>query len=257
MPPERHGGDGSMTTIPELADSLEDLARLSLKFGRIDRTAVYHDDQTTPESDTDHTVMLGWLACAIAATWYPQLDLGLIAQFALVHDAPEVYAGDTPTLRITEAERAAKAEREGTAVDRLTAEFARRLPWFPDTLRRYEQQELPEARFVRGVDKILPKLVHLIDHCTGLLEQGISRAELVAAFTHQRQAMTGYVGEFHALMELWEEVVCRVLERPELVRCAVCTHPTDTFCARCVHFDPAHRVDTPTASTALRGGGRR
>jgi putative hydrolases of HD superfamily len=79
------------TACSRLADSLVDLARLALAFGRVDRTAVYHPDQTTPESDTDHTVMLGWAACAIAATWFPQLDLGLVAQFALVHDAPEVY----------------------------------------------------------------------------------------------------------------------------------------------------------------------
>jgi putative hydrolase of HD superfamily len=79
------------TACSRLADSLVDLARLALAFGRVDRTAVYLPDQTTPESDTDHTVMLGWAACAIAATWFPQLDLGLVAQFALVHDAPEVY----------------------------------------------------------------------------------------------------------------------------------------------------------------------
>jgi 5'-deoxynucleotidase YfbR-like HD superfamily hydrolase len=242
------------TTIPDLANRLEDLARLALQFGRVDR-AVYHEDQTTPESDTDHTVMLGWVACALAATWYPQLDLGLVAQFALVHDAPEVYAGDTPTLRITDAERAAKAAREDAAVDRLTAEFARQLSWFPNTLRRYEQQQLPEARFVRGVDKILPKLACLIDRCAGLLKQGISRAELVAALNQQRHSMNGYVGEFTELMELWEELACRVLERPELDNCPGCTHPAGEFCARCVHFDPAHRVHTPREGAALGGGG--
>jgi 5'-deoxynucleotidase YfbR-like HD superfamily hydrolase len=243
------------TTIPDLADSLEDLARLALAFGRVDR-AVYHEDQTTPESDTDHTVMLGWVACALAATWYPQLDLGLVAQMALVHDAPEVYAGDTPTLRITDAERAAKAQRETAATERLAAELGHRLPWLPDTLRRYEHQQLPEARFVRGVDKILPKLVNLLEQCYSLITQGISRVELVAALNQQRHAMTAYVGEFTALMEMWEELACRVLEHPELDKCPVCTHPADQFCVRCVHFDPAHRVRTSRAGAALEGGRR-
>jgi 5'-deoxynucleotidase YfbR-like HD superfamily hydrolase len=206
----------STTGRSRLADSLVDLARLALAFGRIDRTAVYHPDQATPESDTDHTVMLGWAACAIAATWFPRLDVGLVAQFALVHDAPEVYAGDTPTLRITADGRAAKAAREAAAVDRLTTEFAHRLPWFPTVIRTYEQQRLPEARFVRGVDKVLPKLVHLLDHCTGLVEQGMSRAELADVFARQREDMTGYVGEFGALMDVREELVRRVLNRPEL-----------------------------------------
>lgn len=200
----------------QLADSLVDLARLALAFGRIDRTAVYHPDRITPESDTDHTVMLGWAACAIAATWFPGLDLGRVAQFALVHDAPEVYAGDTPTLRITADGRAAKAAREVAAVDRLTTEFAHRLPWFPATLRTYENQQLPEARFVRGVDKVLPKLVHLLDHCTGLVEQGMSRAELADVFERQRDAMDSYVGEFGALMDVRGELVRRVLDQPRL-----------------------------------------
>jgi 5'-deoxynucleotidase YfbR-like HD superfamily hydrolase len=203
--------------VTELADGLVDLARLALAFGRIDRTAVYHPDQVTPESDTDHTVMLGWAACAIAKTWFPgQLDVGLVAQYSLVHDAPEVYAGDTPTLRITDGGRAAKATREAAAVDRLAAEFTHRLPWFVYTLRNYEEQRLPEARFVRGVDKIMPKLVHLLDRCTGLIEQGISRAELADVFAKQREDMTGYVGEFQALMDIRDELVRRVLERPEL-----------------------------------------
>jgi hypothetical protein len=123
-------------------------------------------------------------------------------------------------------------------------------------LRRYEHQQLPEARFVRGVDKILPKLVHLIDRCTGLLEQGISRAELVGAFNHQRHTMNGYVGEFAELMELWEELACRVLDRPELDRCPVCTHPADEFCDRCVHFNPVHRVHTTPVGAAQGGGSR-
>lgn len=203
--------------VTELADGLVDLARLALAFGRVNRTAVYHPDQVTPESDTDHTVMLGWAACAIAKTWFPyQLDVGLVAQYALVHDAPEAIVGDTPTLRITDEGRAAKAAREAAAVDQIAAEFTHRLPWFPHTLRSYEAQQLPEARFVRGVDKVLPKLVHLLDRCAGLLEQGISRTELADTFTRQRADMQRYVGEFQALMDVLDELTLRVLKRREL-----------------------------------------
>jgi 5'-deoxynucleotidase YfbR-like HD superfamily hydrolase len=199
-----------------LTDAMVDLGRLALAFGRIDRTAVYHPDGVTPESDTDHTVMLGWLACALAARCFPHLDLGLVAQFALVHDAPEVYAGDTPTLRIDAAGRAAKAAREQAAVRRLHAEFAARLPWFPDVIAVYEAQVLPEARFVRGLDKVLPKIVHLLDGCTGLREVGMDRAELTAVFGRQRDDMARYVGEFTALMDLRAALVGRVLHHPQL-----------------------------------------
>lgn len=197
--------------MSDIAEALIDLGRLALAFGRIDRTACYHPDGVTKESDSDHTVMLGWIAPALADRCFPQLDVGLVAQFALIHDMPEVYAGDTPTLRIDDAGRAAKAEREHLAVRRLMAEFGTQLPWVPATVVLYEEQREPEARFVRGLDKCLPKIVHLLDGATGLCEQGMGSAELADVFDRQRKDMEGYVGEFTELMALREELVGRVV----------------------------------------------
>jgi putative hydrolase of HD superfamily len=193
-----------------------ELGRLAMAFGAINRTAVYHPDRVTPESDTDHTVMLGWIACAVAARWFPHLDLGLVAQFALIHDAPEVYAGDTPTLRIDAAGRAAKAAREHAAVQRLTEQFSSHLPWFPAAIATYEAQELPEARFVRGLDKAVPKIVHLLDGCTGLRERGIGRAELANICRRQHADLASYVGDFPELLDLYSALVDQVLNHPEL-----------------------------------------
>lgn len=205
-----------MADIARLADAVVDLGRLALAFGRIDRTAVYHPDGKTPESDTDHTVMLSWVAPALAASFFPELNVGLVAQFAALHDAPEVYAGDTSTLRIDDAGREAKARRERDATQRITSEFFDRLPWFPKMIQLYEAQTAPEARFVRGLDKLLPKIVHLLDNCAGLLEQGITRGELADIFQRQRLDMRTYVGDFPTLMDLRTELVRRVLAHPAL-----------------------------------------
>lgn len=199
--------------IEALADALVDLGRCALDFATIDRTAVYHTDRTTPESDTDHTVMLSWCACALAARCFPQLDLGLVAQFALIHDAPEIYAGDTPTLRISFAERVAKAERERAATRRIVNEFMLRLSWFPWAIGEYEEQIRPEARFVRALDKVMPKIVHLLDGCTGLIEQGMGHDELAEMLTTQRADIAEYAGEFTELLQLHAELGDRVLER--------------------------------------------
>jgi putative hydrolase of HD superfamily len=195
-----------------LADAVIDLGRLAMAFGQIDRTACYHPDGATRESDADHTVMLGWIAPALAQALYNgRLDIGLIAQFALIHDMPEVYAGDTSTLRIDAAGRKAKAAREHEAIERISAEFHGRLPWVPFMVRLYEEQELPEARFVRGLDKCLPKIVHLLDGAQGLREEGMGSAELAEVFEQQRGDMERYVGEFTALMDLRAELVSRVI----------------------------------------------
>lgn len=206
------------TDTKRLADALIDLGNLAMVFGRIDRTACYHPDGGAKESDADHTVMLGWIAPALAARCFPDLDLGLLAQFALIHDAVEVYAGDTQTLRISGPGRAAKKAREQAAAGRIFDEFHSVLPWFPEMVYRYERQDEPEARFVRGLDKCLPKIVHLLDGCAGLHEFGISRAELAATLAEQDTDMRTYVGEFGALLDVRAELVSRVLAHPSWER---------------------------------------
>lgn len=197
--------------MTDLAEAVIDLGRMALAFGRIDRTSCYHPDGATKESDADHTVMLGWIAPALAARCFPHLDMGLVAQFALIHDMPEVYAGDTPTLRISEEGRKLKAARERGAVNRIRSEFEARLPWVPEILERYERQVEPEARFVRGLDKCLPKVVHLLDGAAGLREERMGSTELADVFGRQQADMACYVGEFTELMALRAELVARVV----------------------------------------------
>lgn len=177
-------------------------------------TACYHPDRVTKESDTDHTVMLGWLACAFASRFFFELDLGLVAQFALIHDAVEVYAGDTQTLRISAPEREAKKVREAESSERIEQEFGATLPWFPHLIWCYERQNTPEARFIKAMDKFLPKIVHLLDRMAGLREFGIDKPELETMLADQTAAVAEYAGEFEMLMEIRAELTRRLLAHP-------------------------------------------
>lgn len=199
---------------PDLTDAVIYMAELALRFGKIARTACYHPDKRTRETDTTHTVMLGWIGCALASRYFPELDPGLVAQFALVHDAPEVHAGDTQTLRISAQERAAKKAREAAATEQLREEFGQTLPWFPALLGVYEAQDLPEARFIRALDKSLPKIVHLLDEMTGLREFGITRDELAVLLCTQFADVASYAGEFAELLNIRQELTTRLLAHP-------------------------------------------
>jgi 5'-deoxynucleotidase YfbR-like HD superfamily hydrolase len=160
-------------------EAVIDLGRLTLAFRRVDRIT-YHENGTTPESDTDHTVMLGLVACAFAARHIPDLDLGKVAQYALVHDLVEAYAGDTPTLRITAVEQASKRRRERAALERIERQFGGRLPWVPATIRDYERRADPEARYVKALDKLLPKITHLLNGGVTFQRQAMDPGELAA-----------------------------------------------------------------------------
>ena len=196
--------------VTAVADAAVRLAELALAFGRIDRTACTHPDGA-PESDADHTVMLGWLAPALAALTEPALDPCLVAAFALVHDAVEAFAGDTPTLRITSDGLAAKAAREQAAARRWHEELGDALPWLPAMITRYEAQDSPEARFVRAADKICPKFLHVLSGAADLAGYGVTTGELRRILARQRAAATGYAGEFGGLLALYDEMAARTI----------------------------------------------
>jgi hypothetical protein len=194
----------------QVGDAAVRLAELALAFGRVNRTACTHPDGT-PESDSDHTVMLGWLAPTLAALTEPALDPGLVAAYALVHDAVEVFVGDTPTLVITSQGRAEKAARERAAASRWQAELGDTLVWLPSMIARYEAQADPEARFTRAADKITPKLLHVLSGGTDLVRYGMTLATLGAMLTRQRADIAGYASEFTGLLALYDEMAARAI----------------------------------------------
>jgi len=197
------------TVETELIEAVLRLGELAMRFSRIDRAIVCHPDGTA-ESDSDHTVMLGWLACALAQRWYPHLDCGLIAQFALVHDAPEIYAGDTPTLRISDAALAEKAERESAATGRLLDEFSGHLDWFPSLIMLYEQQELREATYVRALDKVVTRVVHVLEGGGGLRAAGVTQSEWYRLSMQTLERMLPYAEGFTELLALRHELGERI-----------------------------------------------
>lgn len=158
------------------------IARLALTFGRVERVT-FHEDGQRPETDTDHTVMLQLIACDLANELRLGLDIGLVAQFALVHDLVEVYSGDCQTMTLDAAGFEAKATREAAAIVRLRSEFG--TSWLVTMLERYERQIEPEPRYVRVLDKLLPKLTHLLNGCVTARaltdREGFAKAHLMQA----------------------------------------------------------------------------
>lgn len=198
----------------EVVDASLDLARLCLAFGRTMR-ATYHEDGKRMESDTDHTVMLGIMAAAFAKEFAPHLDRGKIAQFALIHDLAEVYAGDTPTYGIMSAEQIAEKDaREKAATERIRKEFDGVFPWMGETMEEYERLDTPEARFVKTFDKIMAKLVHVLNDGATARELGHTEASTRAFHDHQAGKIRGSYAsdqpEAMALLDAVREMVCSV-----------------------------------------------
>lgn len=144
------------------AQGLVDIGKLVFTFAKVNRVTL-HEDGVRKESDTDHTVMLSVCACALAERLYPDLDLGEVAQFALVHDLVEAYADDTDSFGITEEGRKAKEEREAVALTAIHKQFDGVFPWIGEKIDLYESLSSKEARFVKTVDKAMSKITHVLN----------------------------------------------------------------------------------------------
>lgn len=163
---------------------LIDIGKMILTFARVNRVTL-HEDGVTPESDTDHTVMLSVCACALASKLYPNLDIGKVSQFAIIHDLVEVYAGDTNTFNISDDGRKEKEEREAHAYERIKKESGTVYPWIAETIEEYESLRSDEAQFVKMVDKVMTKLTHRINQGAYLKREGKTREE--TAFHYENQ----------------------------------------------------------------------
>ncbi|KND46942.1 MAG: Hydrolase (HAD superfamily) [Parcubacteria bacterium C7867-004] len=194
------------TKLPrETVEKALSLASLVLEFGQTNRVTHYPDGVTL-ESDTDHTVMLGIIACAFAKEHAPHLDTGKIAEFALVHDLVEVYAKDTPMFGMkNEAYTKDKEERESLALERIKREYDSVFPWIAETIEEYESLKTPEARFVKVFDKVLPKLVHILNRGVTVKSLGHTRQSTTEFHEYQYEKIkAGYGGDQpEALDLLW------------------------------------------------------
>jgi putative hydrolase of HD superfamily len=194
-------------------EGLIDVARLTLAFARINRVTT-HEDGVRLESDTDHTVMLSLCACALADALYKDtLDLGKVAQFAIVHDLVEVYAGDVNTINISKEDRKLKEEREEASLAKITSQFSSIYPWIPETIAAYERRDTKEAVFVKILDKGMAKITNTLNNGVALKKLGTTEEEITRHFTTQLDDYRGkYNQDFKDLLDIIEELMQNMLK---------------------------------------------
>lgn len=189
-------------------DKTIQMGQLAAAFASVNRITCLPNGR--PESDTDHTVALGLIACSLASV-QGGLDVGLVAQYALAHDIVEVYAGDAQTLRISPDARMEKHRREAAALEHLAEDFGQTLPWLTDTIRAYEVRETPESRFVWTLDKCLPKILHVLDRGRTMRDLDMGVEEFTDRMVAQREELERVAADFPLLLDLHFYLVGRTV----------------------------------------------
>lgn len=181
------------------------LGKIATGFARVQRMPRYPDGAR--ETDAEHSYHLALSAVELAATFLPDLNTGLVAQFSLVHDLPELYTGDVSTFNISESDRTKKEQAEEASLKRLLHELP---PHTAALLERYEKQEDAEARFVRFVDKVMPPIINLVAEGATTLKEDYDIESLSALHEIQgRQAsrLQEMFPEFPFVQSIWDMVI--------------------------------------------------
>lgn len=138
-----------------------DLQTLLLKFNRLERTLLLPATEGRPdrnETDTEHSYSLAMAAWYLAKD-LPHLDTDKCLRYALVHDLPEIDAGDTFAYDKSQTAHSSKADREQEAIACLKEHW----PDFAEmtaSIEGYEARKDPESRFVYALDKLMPMVVN-------------------------------------------------------------------------------------------------
>ncbi len=188
----------SLLMLSGIVNQFIDVKRATLRNGRY-------------ETDGEHTLHLQSLAVAYAAEYHPDLELGKVSLYALVHDFIEVYAGDTNSLKATAKEIAAKTLRERAALNRLRNELGASWPSWVNLIEKYELLIDKEARFIKTFDKCDPGFSHLESKGKVLLALGVVSRDMYESHnTVVLDRMGQYAGEFPDVLAIREELQSRI-----------------------------------------------
>lgn len=185
------------------------VASLSMDFGLIRRVTLHFNGER--ETDTTHSFMLALMVLECGRDLVPSLDVAVACQMALVHDLPEIFAGDTPTMiPLCAADREAKEERERAATARLGALLGEESPLLR-MLRRYERQACLESVFVRYLDKFTPKYTQILSGGLAVRSAGLSSDEYVKVLRLQGEKLRRMAPDLVVMHEAFEDLCERTV----------------------------------------------
>ena len=130
-------------------------------------------DGSRGETSAEHSWHLALTAITLAADVAPGVDLARVVTMLLIHDLPEVYAGDVPIY--DEAARAAVAEAEWEAATRLFGQLpAEQGAEMLALWHEFERAETADARFAKAIDRLQPLLLHCAGDGAVWAERGVT-----------------------------------------------------------------------------------
>jgi 5'-deoxynucleotidase YfbR-like HD superfamily hydrolase len=184
------------------------LGKAAMDFSRVERVPRYASGER--ESDAEHSFMLALVAPELAVALELPLDIGLVSQYATVHDLIELKTNDVATFLFSEDDQLQKELDEQAALRELLSELP---PHTGMMVARYESQREPEARFVRYVDKLLPVVVDILGPGKKVMREdyGVTnRAMLEQCHNELHERLVKKFGGEFPEIDMAHEVLCNL-----------------------------------------------
>jgi putative hydrolases of HD superfamily len=150
------------------------------------------------ENDSEHSFQLAITALYVIDENQLQLDAFRAMSLALVHDAVEVYSGDTCAFR---GKTQSQHDREAKAIKQLKESWPKQ-KLLHSLVDEYEQRTSPEAKFVYALDKLIPMLNNYSDGGRNWSRGGITLAEIIKVKTGKADSDPEIAKYYRALLEV-------------------------------------------------------
>ena len=112
------------------------------------------------DNDVEHSYRVAMLCWMLTDEYKFKLDKNKVIRYALLHDLPEVYAGDT-SIYANQGDKERGKIKEAVAVKKLMKKFPKQKSLWKD-LHEYEKRKDAESKFVYLIEKLEPFLVVIL-----------------------------------------------------------------------------------------------
>lgn len=151
------------------------------------------------ENSAEHSWQVSLLALVLAKFANEKIDIERVIKMLLVHEFGEIDADDT--FFFDSAGRADAKEKEAEGVKRVLALLPEETAnEFWELWNEFENSDTPEAKYARGIDRVMPMLQNIYNNRQSWDENGITKEQILSK--------TSYISE--GSEEIWQRIAEKV-----------------------------------------------
>ncbi|MBN2100543.1 HD domain-containing protein [Candidatus Dojkabacteria bacterium] len=177
---------------------MEKLLKFTQFYHKFQQTKrlIYATGENRHENDSEHSFQVALTCWYLISRYQLNLNLEKVLKYAIIHDLPEVFAGDF-YFDINSKKRGKKEALEKEAIKNISKRF----PEYSDLselLESYNSQSDKEAKFVNSVEKLIPVINIYLDNGRIWKEEGM---KMKTIFGNRDRKINSDIPK-----KLWEEL---------------------------------------------------